>query len=242
MKPMAASAVHLAMRRGFTLIELLVVIAVIAVLVAILAPALSSARESGRGAVCLSNLKQSHLACSMYADENRGVGPAIGQPYTSVPNWALVVQAAYRDGTTPGELYSTSSPLVCPTIDAFYAEQMVRTYAMNATGYSGSAGDRGNFDDAAAPAYLRMQRVERASETPLLLDSAVDPGPVSNPPPSTRTASVIDFRNQSHVDVRVGRFHGKNGKNAAGAFHVVMIDGSAKPHTTIADSWRLPLP
>ncbi|MHC4521203.1 MAG: prepilin-type N-terminal cleavage/methylation domain-containing protein [Planctomycetota bacterium] len=59
------------MRRwAFTLIELLVVIAVIAVLMAILMPALQRAREQGKRAVCLSNVKQFGLAWVMYADEN----------------------------------------------------------------------------------------------------------------------------------------------------------------------------
>lgn len=57
-------------QKGFTLIELLVVIAIIAVLMAILFPALNRAREQGRRAVCLSNLKQLALAWIMYADEN----------------------------------------------------------------------------------------------------------------------------------------------------------------------------
>jgi len=57
-------------RKGFTLIELLVVIAIIAILMAILFPALKRAREQGRRAVCLSNLKQLALAWIMYADEN----------------------------------------------------------------------------------------------------------------------------------------------------------------------------
>jgi prepilin-type N-terminal cleavage/methylation domain-containing protein/prepilin-type processing-associated H-X9-DG protein len=56
--------------RAFTLIELLVVIAIIAILMAILMPALNRAREQGRRAACLSNVKQLVLAWSMYADEN----------------------------------------------------------------------------------------------------------------------------------------------------------------------------
>ena len=59
-------------RVGFTLIELLVVIAIIAVLMAILIPTLNRAREQGKRAACLSNLKQLQLAWVMYADDNDG--------------------------------------------------------------------------------------------------------------------------------------------------------------------------
>jgi prepilin-type N-terminal cleavage/methylation domain-containing protein len=58
------------MRRGFTLIELLVVIAIIAILMAILMPTLHRAREQGKRAACLSNLKQLSLAWITYADDN----------------------------------------------------------------------------------------------------------------------------------------------------------------------------
>lgn len=57
-------------QRGFTLIELLVVIAIIAVLMAILMPTLNKAKEQGKRAACLNNLKQLGLGWIMYADEN----------------------------------------------------------------------------------------------------------------------------------------------------------------------------
>jgi len=59
-------------RKGFTLIELLVVIAIIALLMSILFPALRRAREQGKRAVCLSNLKQLTLAWVVYAENNSG--------------------------------------------------------------------------------------------------------------------------------------------------------------------------
>ncbi|MEN6338119.1 MAG: prepilin-type N-terminal cleavage/methylation domain-containing protein [Phycisphaerales bacterium] len=70
-------------RRAFTLIELLVVIAIIAILMSILMPALSRAREQGKRAACMGNLKQMALAWNLYADDydskimngNTGLGP-----------------------------------------------------------------------------------------------------------------------------------------------------------------------
>jgi len=75
---------------GFTLIELLVVIAIIALLMAILIPALHSAGEHGKRAVCLSNLRQLTLAWIMYADDNDGkictawVGPGQQDSWVSM--------------------------------------------------------------------------------------------------------------------------------------------------------------
>jgi prepilin-type N-terminal cleavage/methylation domain-containing protein/prepilin-type processing-associated H-X9-DG protein len=56
-------------RSAFTLIELLVVIAIIAILASILFPVFGRARENGRKAACMSNLKQLGLGMMQYSQD-----------------------------------------------------------------------------------------------------------------------------------------------------------------------------
>lgn len=62
-------------RTAFTLIELLVVISIIALLVAILLPALQSAREVTKGAVCLSNQRQLSTAMATWQADHDAYFP-----------------------------------------------------------------------------------------------------------------------------------------------------------------------
>lgn len=62
-------------KKGFTLIELLVVIAVIALLMGIIMPALNMARDQGRRASCMSNMRQVGVALMMYQNEYEKTPP-----------------------------------------------------------------------------------------------------------------------------------------------------------------------
>ncbi len=80
-------------KRGFTIIELLMVIAVVAILAAILFPVFARAREQGRKAACLSNLKQLGSAYMMYVQDYDETYPLsaqsparIKEAYWSPPN------------------------------------------------------------------------------------------------------------------------------------------------------------
>jgi prepilin-type N-terminal cleavage/methylation domain-containing protein/prepilin-type processing-associated H-X9-DG protein len=71
-------------RKAFTLIELLVTIAIIAILASLLLPALVTAKERGRRAVCKSNLRQMSLATILYAGDSED---KVFNHTRDVPDW-----------------------------------------------------------------------------------------------------------------------------------------------------------
>ncbi|HXI82807.1 MAG TPA: type II secretion system protein [Verrucomicrobiae bacterium] len=114
--------------RGFTFTELLVVVSVGAVLAGTILPALDTAQDTLKAAVCLSNMHQWGLGFSLYAADQRDYWPAEGSNFSVIdggPNlnaWFNVVppylkQAPliqyYEGGTPPAPL--TKSIWICPS-------------------------------------------------------------------------------------------------------------------------------
>ena len=64
-------------RAAFKLVELLVVIAIIGLLVALLLPAVQAAREAGRRAQCVNNLKQIAMGVLLFEEAKGGLPPAL---------------------------------------------------------------------------------------------------------------------------------------------------------------------
>jgi len=64
--------------QAFTLIELLVVIAIIAIIAAFLFPVFAGAREKGRQAACLSNMRQIGTAINLYLQDHDEAFPTSG--------------------------------------------------------------------------------------------------------------------------------------------------------------------
>ncbi|RRJ94950.1 type II secretion system protein [Opitutaceae bacterium TAV4] len=62
---------HRSRYSGFTLIELLTVIAIIGVLAALIIPTVGLVRKKARASASISNLRQIHLAFTLFADDHR---------------------------------------------------------------------------------------------------------------------------------------------------------------------------
>ena len=159
------------LKSQFTLIELLVVIAIIAILAAILLPALNSARERGRAASCINNLKQQGLALVAYVDDNQGNMPMHQNYFNSsaVPyenNWlfldgyvgvGLLLKSGYLGVTYDGTQASINGnnrpkTVLCDNYRAARATQDDKNkvhYAYWRDNYSSA--DRYSYDDPITP-------------------------------------------------------------------------------------------
>ena len=100
-------------KNAFTLIELLVVIAIIAILAAMLMPALQQAREKGRTASCLNNLKTMNYAFEAYISSYR-VFPCTAYNAENSSSWIYCLTGKdklpeEKNWLCPGNTYKSTS-------------------------------------------------------------------------------------------------------------------------------------
>lgn len=173
--------------RAFTLIELLVVIAIIGILASMLLPALGRAREKGRQAVCISNLRQITIAIRLYTDDNNGYmptpsyGTGVDDSGDPIGPWPKLL-AKYMPRRTPiGVNPPPNRVFTCPSAgsDSFPGYQ---NNAINLT-YSCTGAMLGPKEGTVCCSSLTASQPRTESsiagnptETPLVVEAKKNPG------------------------------------------------------------------
>ncbi|RRJ96124.1 prepilin-type N-terminal cleavage/methylation domain-containing protein [Opitutaceae bacterium TAV4] len=105
---------------AFTLIELLTVIAIIGILAAITIPTIGKVRESARKTTCLSNVRSIGQALVMYGNDNKDMGPKVGNQKGKGLMWRSGGGFLNFGQLLPYLNYKTRSASQIPDIPSFF--------------------------------------------------------------------------------------------------------------------------
>ena len=150
-------------------------IAIIAILASILLPALNSARERGRAAACLSNLKQIAVASAMYMDafDSYVASPEYGQEGTyGYHCWKQGYDRFLVNNWRPQYNTLWAPVWFCPTNRLPYFPEPTA----GSGGWSGTNCSMvGNASTCPASGNLKINRVRNPSIKVLAFDASKDP-------------------------------------------------------------------
>ncbi len=230
---------------AFTLIELLVVISIVAVLVAMVLPALVSAREAGRRAGCLSNLRQIGIALINYANDYDGkipYGPKAGA-FTSPANFypstgAPTSLISLQDGAPVGlglllrqHLAEAHKVLFCPgsdqPIDATAELAKVGTSQAQCSYYYRHGGNTQLFDNPttnSAPDHIQLDRLGNNRDGLPIRALAIDTMFLCPPDLASFNVKPRTHHLQRFADILLADGHASSRPNKDGRFLVDLRD------------------